>query len=235
MSGGSPILSILCVSRLEAEVCDLLSRLYNQSLTVGAEFVLVVDSAGVEYVSVPSPISHLPIAGMVESKGYIESVLDEALTYTHGDYILRIDDDESLSEGLVDWLKQEQYRSHDHWRFPRPHLWQDEYHYLTSPYLYPDYQTRLSVRDKSGGRVGLHALSPYGSGVLAPYPIYHHRFLVRNREQRKEIARKYELIEKGEIGSNFDETFENYLAVSGVNTIDSLRSQSQLCGKEIDK
>lgn len=229
MSGNSsipPTLSILCVSRLEPEVCDLLSRLYDQSVTIGAEFVLVVDVSE-DKSSFTYDLSHLPpITGFVKSSGYIESVLDEALTYTHGEYILRIDDDESLSEGLVDWLKREQYRSHDHWRFPRPHLWQDEDHYLTSLYLYPDYQTRLSVRSKSGGRTSLHARSPFGSGVLAPYLIYHHRFLVRSVEQRRETARKYELLEKGEMGENFDTTFENYLVESGVNTIDSLNLSS---------
>ncbi len=213
MSGASiltPTLSILCVSRLEPEIHDLLRQLYRQSVQIGAEFCLVVDTIGTNSDTIK--LSHrIPIARFVESKGYIESVLDEALTYTHGQYILRIDDDESIPYSLLQWLESESYLISDHWKFPRAHLWPDEEHYITDPPFWPDYQTRLSIREKSGGRVKLHARSPYGEGVLAPYPFYHHRYLVRTPDQRLKTARKYTEIAGRTLSDDFEFIFESYL------------------------
>lgn len=126
-----------------------------------------------------------------KSRGYVESVLDEALSHCWGDYILRLDDDELPSLAMQEWLRRGEFRAHDHWKFARIHLWPDRRSALLTPHLFPDHQTRLSVRAKSGGRYSIHAPSPFGSGVEAPVAILHLKFLVRTREQREQTAAKW--------------------------------------------
>lgn len=198
-------LSILCVTRLEPEVIGLLHTLSAVAYRLDTEFVVATDiSNGNGRYSTRSwkTLARLDNVVEVESNGYIESVLDEAISYTCGDYVLRLDDDESIPSILFDWLATGEYRSHDNWKFSRAHLWPNEEHYITSSPLYPDHQTRLSIRSKAGSRSTIHSGSPYGGGELAPYPILHHKFLVKTLEQRRDIVRRYESIQKG-AGSNF--------------------------------
>lgn len=129
---------------------------------------------------------------MVTSKNYIESVLDDALYQCDGDYILRLDDDESASPAMQEWLKSETWTSADHWTFPRMHFWDGGTSILMTPHLFPDHQTRLSVKEKSGGRYGVHAGSPFGYGEVAPVAIQHHKFIIKTYEARRSIAAKYD-------------------------------------------
>jgi hypothetical protein len=134
--------------------------------------------------------------GAVVSKGYIESVLDEALEYTAGRYVLRLDDDERCSPAMVQWLREEQFLASDHWKFPRAHILSDGRVSL-HPQLWPDHQTRLSVRAKSGGRRWIHAGSPFGGGDEAPVVIEHHKFAVKSLQERMAIADRYDSIQPG--------------------------------------
>jgi hypothetical protein len=138
-------------------------------------------------------VRFLPIA----SQGYIESVLDEALTACRGEYILRLDDDETLSPRAVRWLGDGGYREADHWKWPRAHLWGSPARYIPAAPLWPDWQTRLSVREKAGGRGVIHAGSPFGGGEEAPGAILHWKFLVRDRASRRAILDRYETIQPG--------------------------------------
>lgn len=121
----------------------------------------------------------------------IEDVLDDAIAECQDGYILRLDDDELPSPGMVEWLRGCAYETADHWCFPRLHLWRDIHHYIPTPPLYPDLQTRLSIREKSGGRSRVHDGSPFGSGERAPVAIEHHKFLVRRREEREALLNEY--------------------------------------------
>jgi hypothetical protein len=199
-------LSILCVTKGEECVLPLLHKLEMDALCLSAEFVLVADGeeahrdlshGGFDRLGKGS---NIPI---VHSKGYIESVLDEAIEHTNGKYILRIDDDESISAPMLDWLAGRKYESFDNWTFPRAHLWGDEKSYIVNSPLWPDYQTRLSARDKSGNRLAIHAPSPYGIGEIAPCPILHHKFLVRDYEDRKRILDGYESKQEGAGSGDF--------------------------------
>lgn len=134
----------------------------------------------------------------------IEDILDEAVAGCPDEWILRLDDDELPSQEMVDWLAADAYEAADHWAFPRLNLWGDEDHYITTPPLYPDLQTRLSVKTKSGGRHQIHAGSPHGTGEIAPCAIEHHKFLVRPLAERQALAREYELIAPGAgVGSHY--------------------------------
>jgi hypothetical protein len=131
--------------------------------------------------------------------GVLEGVLDDALTACHSDYVLRLDDDEALSHGAVTWLRDGRYTGADVWALPRAHLWGDERHFLTTVELWPDPQTRLTTRAKAGGRVEVHQGSPHGTGHSPPpgVLIEHHKFLVRDRAARLDIARRYEAAREG--------------------------------------
>lgn len=126
---------------------------------------------------------------------YLENALDRAVAECPDGYILRLDDDEKVSTEMRDWLAAGEYEAADHWAFPRRNLYPDEGHYITSMHLYPDLQTRLSVKEKSGGRLYIHAGSPYGTGQVAPCHIEHHKFLVRSRAERWETVQRYEALQ----------------------------------------
>lgn len=129
--------------------------------------------------------------------GCIENVLDEAVAACPDGMILRLDDDERMSLEMRDWLEDGDWQEHDHWAFPRHNLWPDEHSHITSHGLYPDLQTRLSVKAKSGGRHTVHQGSPYGTGEVAPCAIEHWKFLVRPIEERRELVARYESLQPG--------------------------------------
>lgn len=227
-------LSILCVTRSEECVIPLLISMAESAADLGCELVIAADGAitanELERVSeLRNNTCHIAI---VESSGYIESVLDDALSYTTGDYILRLDDDEQISQGTYDWLVTGGYRSSPHWKFPRAHIWsvnatyslsetvtKREEHGVTiyerlcqeetpaisciiNPPLWPDHQTRLSHRTLSGGRTILHCGSPFGGGEVAPCLIEHHKFVIKTLTQRREIVERYNRIQAG-MGDGF--------------------------------
>jgi hypothetical protein len=167
-------LSILCVTRGQLSAEPFLRAMNDLSVLVEAEFVTVIDP----------PDDPLP-----GSKGYIESVLEDAISQCSGRYILRLDDDERCSPAMVEWVWTGRYLEHPHWSFPRMHMFPDAESVMLAPQLWPDHQTRLSLKEMSGGRHHLHAPSPFGMGEYAPVAIEHHKFLVRTRAQREETAR----------------------------------------------
>lgn len=199
-------LSILCVSKGEPSTLPLLWGLESVASKLHAELLLVADGQ-LAYDRLTSTFRHSrllinPGIRRVHSLGYIESVLDEAVTFTTGTYVLRIDDDESISPPMIDWLQSGVYTSEPNWKFSRAHLCLDTDHYITNPPLWPDHQTRLSLRSLSGGRSSVHSGSPHGGGVLAPAVINHHKFLVKSLQDRMAILSRYERLQTG-AGSNF--------------------------------
>ncbi len=129
--------------------------------------------------------------------GCIENVLDQAVATCPNGMILRLDDDERCSPEMRDWLEDCCWLEDNHWAFPRLNLWPNQFMHLTSHALYPDLQTRLSVKWKSGGRHLIHVGSPFGTGRVAPCAIEHHKFLVRSLEERRALADRYEQVAPG--------------------------------------
>lgn len=193
-------LSILVVTKGEPHAVEFIRRLYWEDCgAVMAELVIVADGdAAADYLGsmefVRPPVVH--------SQGFIESVLDEALTFCSGDYILRLDDDERCSPAMVRWLAAREYEKADHWKFPRANLWPTADLVAITPQLWPDRQTRLSVKAKAGGRTTIHAGSPFGGGEEAPCVIEHHKFLVKSLGERRAIVQRYDSISPG-MGTQF--------------------------------
>jgi hypothetical protein len=190
-------LSILCVSRGEEYARPFLNAMHDLKEILKAELIVLLDRR-----QVGRSLNGWVFQGHVESAGYIESVLDEALKYCTREYVLRLDDDERCSKGMVEWLAAAQYEEGQHWKFERAHLWGDTQHVLMTPHLWPDYQTRLSWRQYAGGRSTIHEGSPHGGGVPAHCAIEHWKFLVRTLEERREIVTRYDAIQPG-AGSRF--------------------------------
>ncbi len=182
-------LSILCATQAAPAIRPLLADMWHLAGQLGAEFTLLADGQMAQHELKDYPVNLVP----VKSRGYLESVLDYGVSCCSGEFILRLDDDEKCSPAMEEWLRRREYMSHDHWKFPRMHLWGDTQSVLMAPQLFPDHQTRLSVAKKAGGRLTPHAMSPFGGGELAPVAIEHHKFLVRSRYEREATAAKWHL------------------------------------------
>lgn len=189
-------LSVLCVTKVEPYSYPFLERLAFLADVCGAELVLMLDGPDAERRLQKRPsVLYRAWCEVTTSKGFIESVLDQAVAACSGDYILRLDDDEQVSPAMIEWLQRQMYFAADHWKFPRMHMWHGGY--IVNPPLWPDHQTRLSVKSKSGGRHTIHAGSPFGGGELAPVAIEHYKFLVKSYDERKAIAELYDRVHPG--------------------------------------
>ena len=181
------LLSLLCITQGASSTRPLLADMAQLATLLDAEFTVVADGWMAQAELREYPVNLVP----VKSQGYVESVLDYGVQHCHGDYVLRLDDDERCSPAMVTWLRSRKYEAADHWKFPRMHLWGDAESVLMAAPLFPDHQTRLSVVTKAGGRPSLHAQSPFGDGELAPVAIEHHKFLVKSRMERERTAAKW--------------------------------------------
>jgi hypothetical protein len=177
-------LTILCVTNYGAHAAPFLSRL--------------------------DAIAHDLDAAFVEHDGtdasVIEDVLDVAVASCPDDgWILRLDDDELPNVAMIEWLRDGCYRAAPHWAFTRWHLYPHEKAYIVTPPLYPDLQTRCSIKAYAGGRSEVHQGSPFGTGTIAPagVAIEHHKFLVRPIEEREALVARYESIRPG-AGRDFE-------------------------------
>jgi hypothetical protein len=133
----------------------------------------------------------------VRSNGYLESILDIVMDQVKTQYVLRLDDDEKLSPDLLAWLKQGKYKKFEIITFPRANMWGDEQHFLSEYPWWMDEQTRLGKTELMTGRSEIHQGNPYGAGIIVPYVLEHHKFLVRSYEERRRIAEQYEQVKSG--------------------------------------
>jgi hypothetical protein len=184
-------LDILCVTKGEEHADRFIQAMEDAALVLGAGMVVCFDGL-VSVETAPWVRRH-----QVATDGTIESVLDEAIDHCQAQFVLRLDDDERMTPAMVAWLRTGEWMTEPLWAFPRLNLWGDEEHFIKADPLYPDLQTRLSTREKAGGRRGVHDGSPFGTGRIAPVAIEHHKFLVRDKFDRQRIAEGYEAIRQG--------------------------------------
>jgi hypothetical protein len=188
------MLTILTITKGERHAWYFLRAMQEAARHLHASFVVCADGE-VAFALCCKQLEGATVA-RVDSRGYLEDVLEEGVMCCPPGYILRLDDDERINARMMAWLEARKYESSDHWKFPRVHIWEEtgapDILGLTNPPLWPDHQTRLSVKEKSGGRFGVHAGSPYGGGTVAPVCFEHYKFAVKSFDERKAIASRYD-------------------------------------------
>lgn len=194
------MLSICCVTRGEPHAGPFLEAMVDLAARIDGECVIGIDLPPgdtwlddyLQLVDLPSYVSCVP----VRSDGFVESVLDEVLDACHGDYVLRLDDDERCSPAMVRWLLEGAYEAAPHWQFPTANLWRPD-RLLTNGPLWPNPHQRCSLRSLASRPAIVHAKSPYGRGTMAPVALEHHKFLVKSLGQRMAIAARYDQLRPG--------------------------------------
>ena len=177
-------LSILTVTRSEPHTPRFLRHFRAVADILSAEFVVAYDR-----VTTPNCDADRYVA--VESSGAIEDVLVQAHAACGGEYVLRMDDDETLSPqailSLAEWGGLES--DSRVYALPRANLWGDQWHGISSGSLFPDCQVRLMPRNYER-RTRVHeGIIP---DAIFPGMMLHHKFLIKSREERLAIAARYE-------------------------------------------
>jgi hypothetical protein len=188
-------LSILCITKGEPHARAFLKDMHLLAYDLRGELVLgwdTEDDCGCD-------LRNRPLLRLVKVKsaGYLESVHDQVLAECEHPWVLRLDDDERCSPAMVEWLKARAYESKPLWKFPRATLWGSPTQFLMTPQLWPDSQTRLGKKTHMGGRTFIHCGSPFGGGEEAPVILEHHKMIVRDAKQRREIALTYDRVLPG--------------------------------------
>jgi hypothetical protein len=190
-------LSVLCVTNNKyGDAGKFILALHTFCTQTGAELVLGLDREKAQRAAWRNLAN---IALNLEADKLQEDVLDQAVAACTRDWIFRIDDDETISPALAEWLGHRYYQAlgYDLYAFPRVHFWPDEHHIISNDGVYPDLQTRLGRKNKMYGVNHVHAGNPNGTGAVVPYALEHHKLICRTLEQRKEIAAHYESIRPG--------------------------------------
>lgn len=182
-------LSILCITNGKPYAEKFISRMYDLAWRLNAELVLGLDRCENKYKC------HKSIELTADTLQ--EDVMDEAVEFCDSEYILRLDDDESVSPALEKWLLAEGYKSGLLFCFPRVYFHGDEKHILNNEGMFPDLQTRLGKKNWMYGVNHVHAGNPNGSGMLVPYAIEHHTLLVKTLTEREAVSAKYESLMPG--------------------------------------
>ncbi len=188
-------LSIICMTKGGDVASSMLEGLMAAARSLGAELIIGLDSGGrIKYHQEPF-WKLVPING----DGYVESTLNQLARHANGQWVLRIDDDESIPPAMIEWLKRREYQDHPAWAFPTAALWKDDKHFITTPPFWPDTHVRLTSwhlaadwpDEPHGKPAWVH------TAQVAPVAILHHKFLIKSYDQRRAIAEKYESKMKG--------------------------------------
>jgi hypothetical protein len=173
-------------------------RMHTLATVLHAELVLGLDGKAARTAPF-RPLANVIVETPPHDVPLQEMVSDLCVNACHGDWVLRLDDDEAVSPALQSWLASGEYeRSTERtFSFPRVYLWPDARHVLINPGMYPDLQTRLGRRENMLGVTYIHAGNPSGPGKTVHYAIEHHKLLVKDRATREDIAARYEAIRPG--------------------------------------
>jgi hypothetical protein len=157
------------------------------------EIVVAVDVSGGEQ-------DLTPLGGVADRLFEIElgTFVEQALAWLHAqcsaDWILRVDDDEALSTGLIEQLPELtrardvlQYRVARRWLYPDPVRWLEEWPW------FPDFQGRLVRND---ARLWFPGLCHSGVALALPARylddgLYHLALLLADRSERERKVERY--------------------------------------------
>lgn len=193
MSGHSG-LDLLCITKGERHARQFIIMLRNIADLLGARLVIGADGQAAADLCEPYADRLL----VQRSQGYLESVINQAVECCQGEYVLRIDDDELPSMGMVEWLQSGAFVTWDAWLFARMNLWGDGRVFVANDPLWPDMQMRLARRELSGGWCGIHSRCPAAErAVFSRQVIVHYKFLVRSMAEREQMAARYDALRPG--------------------------------------
>lgn len=188
-------LSILCVTNNEHHDTErFIEDMCRIAPFLSAEFVLGLDREKAQ----KSRIRHYATKALdLTADKLQEDVLDQAIAACSGEWILRLDDDEKVSNALLTWLITGAYKQGNLYAFPRIYMYPDADHFIANEGMWPDLQTRLGKKELMEGYTYVHAGNPNGTGVVVPYAIEHHKLLVRDFRERQKIGERYEQCRPG--------------------------------------
>jgi hypothetical protein len=183
-------LSIACVTQSAPHARPFLEGMATVARSIGAQFVLAVDGGPCDVQA--------DVTVWVQSRGFLESVLDEAVWRCGGDYVLRLDDDERCSPAMVAWLLSGAWRASAAWKFATAGLWGTAQDVLVMPELWPQYHVRLTTKALAAGQTRIHQRHRADAQArVAPCVLEHHKFLVKSLDERKAIRQRYERVQPG--------------------------------------
>lgn len=134
---------------------------------------------------------------LIDTGGYIESVLEYVYSVPDTTHILRLDSDELVGERFIANLDDILSRPVDAVWMPR-YAMVSPFKYLSDKPMYPDMQLRLFRKGKITPRTIIHN-TPEINGPAADVNthIFHMKFLWRGRAEREALAKHYDEIASG--------------------------------------
>src|SRR5215204_7291508 len=142
----------------------------------------------------------------VESPGYVERILPWLNEQCTGDWILRLDDEELPSAGLIEILPDlmnDREMTHYHLR-RRTIIGEDRTEWIAQRPWWPDWKLRLFRNIPSIVRIPGRLHTGYevkgASRFLYRGSIYHYDFVYHGEQHRKDKVRQYEIISPAKSG-----------------------------------
>ncbi len=189
-------IAILTFTKGDAFAARFLAEQRQLADALGAEFVIAGDGAAGAAMAERFADRVIP----VDTIGIQESHIAWAAWQIKSDWLLKLDDDETISPAMRDWLLRREWETGTEqvYSFPYAWLWGDENHFITSAPFWPDPHARLMPTRffRDWGRE-MHAPNPHGTGTVIPVAHLHHKFLVKSFAERMEVARRYDQLRPG--------------------------------------
>lgn len=188
-------LSVLVFTEGHPFAARFLDEFGELARELSAEYVIAGDHE--QGYEMARRYADLPIR--VDTQGLQEHMVAEVAAQCFGDWVLKLDDDETVSPALREFML-----FYDWWQagpqaysFPYAWLWGDENHFITSPPFWVDPHGRLMRKAMmQDWPTGVHQNNPH-TGVLVPVALCHHKFLVKSMAERREVARRYDGFVRG--------------------------------------
>jgi hypothetical protein len=230
-------LSVLVFTEGHPFAARFLDEFGELARELSAEYVIAGDHE--QGYEMARRYADLPIR--VDTQGLQEHMVAEVAAQCFGDWVLKLDDDETVSPAMREFLMH-----YDWWQagpqaysFPYAWLWGDEDHFITSPPFWVDPHGRLMKKGLMlDWPTGVHQNNPH-TGPVIPVALCHHKFLVKTQEERREVARRYDAFMQG-AGSGphygkftLPEEHCKELTVREVGTGDVLLSEWILTGQAV--
>jgi glycosyltransferase involved in cell wall biosynthesis/SAM-dependent methyltransferase len=188
-------LSVVTFTRADQ---DRLMKFLASLQEIADELVVLIDSEAKDSLAIAQRFTNQVY--VLPHKGYIEAHLQEVVSHCSGDWIFRIDDDETLSpqwtRTLIKELMSDRYTTH-YW-IPRLWLVSSGAQFIKTAPWYPDYQMRLFRNIPSLIKLPnkIHEATQVAGGFryLTDAYLYHWDLVWNNREIReRKVARYKEL------------------------------------------